>query len=265
MNGSAVVGMALLAMMISRGGTAGQEGETGFLDHVVRVAGHEYPYQVYVPRDYTTATRWPVILFLHGAGERGHDGLRQTAVGLGAAVRLYPERYPAIIVFPQTPTDSTWTGAPAAAAMAALDRTMADFSVDPSRVYLTGMSMGGNGTWYLAYRKPERFAAVVPVCAWVEAAPRFSGSEPVVPASDGPPFEALARRLSGIPIWLFHGEVDPAVPVDQSRQAAAALKAAAAEGVAAIRYTELPGTGHNAWDPAYMSPEFAAWLMAQRR
>lgn len=255
-----LVGLAVLAMLVSRGALAGQGVETGFLDRAVTVAGHEYPYQVYVPRGYSDDTAWPVILFLHGAGERGLDGVRQTAVGLGAAVRMHPDRYPAIIVFPQTPPDSSWTGAPADAAMAALDRTIEEYSIDPGRVYLTGMSLGGNGTWYVAFRNPRRFAAVVPVCAWVEPAPRFP-TDPVVPDHDGDHFEALARRLVDVPIWIFHGEVDGAVPVEQSRQAAAALEAAGA----VVRYTELPGTGHNAWDPAYLSPELAGWLFQQSR
>lgn len=259
MNGSGVA-LAVLAMVMSRGALAGQGIETGFLDRAVRVAGHEYRYQLYIPRGYSDDAAWPVILFLHGAGERGHDGVRQTAVGLPAAVRMHPARYPAIIVMPQTPPDSTWTGTPADAAMAALDRTMEEYSVDPDRVYLTGMSLGGNGTWYLAFRNPRRFAAVVPVCAWVEPASHFP-AESVVPDHDGDHFEALAHRLVEVPIWIFHGEVDPAVPVEQSRQAAEALEAAGGR----VRYTELPGTGHNAWDPAYLSPEFAGWLFEQSR
>src|SRR6266487_3121111 len=111
---------------------------TGFLDRAVSVAGQKYRYVVYVPANYASAGRWPVILFLHGAGERGGDGLIQTNVGLAPAIRQAPGRFPAIVVFPQVPTDSQWVGAPADAALAALAQTMKEFHTDPARVYLTG-------------------------------------------------------------------------------------------------------------------------------
>lgn len=255
---------AVLASLLAFGAVAGisaQEVETGFLDRTVTVAEEEHRYQVYVPHDYSASERWPVILFLHGAGERGSDGLLQTAVGLGDAIRRDPARYPAIVVFPQAPADSLWTGVPARAAMAALDRSLEEFSTDPSRVYLTGLSMGGHGSWYLAYRHPERFAAVAPVCGFVESLFDMGSQASVVPAEEGPPFETLARRLAGVPVWIFHGEVDPIVPVEQSRRAAEALEEAGAD----VRYTELLGVDHNAWDPAYGSPAFGDWLFAQRR
>lgn len=262
--------LALVGSLVTFGSVAGQGVETGFLDRTVTARGHEYPYQVYVPKAPSAeaagvaGTGWPVILFLHGAGERGSDGLLQTAVGLGPAIRRNVDRWPAIVVLPQAPLDSLWTGAPAEAAMAALERTMQEFPTDPDRVYLTGLSMGGNGTWYLAYRHPDRFAAVVPVCGWVTARGRFPEWSAVVPledAGEGEPFETLARRLEDVPIWIFHGEVDRAVPVEESREAAAALREAGAD----VRYTELLGTDHNSWDAAYGSPELAAWLFARRR
>lgn len=236
--------------------------ETGFLDRTVTLEGGEYRYQVYVPSSYTPSHRWPIILFLHGAGERGRDGLIQAHVGLGAAIRQSPTRYPAIVVFPQAPNDSLWVGATARAAMSALEKTEKEFQTDPDRVYLTGLSMGGNGTWYLAYRSPSRFAAIAPICGWVSPfSPWVRNVETVVPADAGPPFEALARRLSGVPVWIFHGEQDGAVPVGESRQAAAALTSIGA----AVQYSELPGTGHNSWDAAYGSTKFATWLFNQKR
>lgn len=256
-----VSGLSLLCSLLWLGPAAGQAVETGFLDRVVTVAGQPYPYQVYVPSAYDGTARWPVILFLHGAGERGSDGLLQTAVGLGPAIRRGPDRYPAIVVLPQAPRDSLWTGAPAAAAMAALDRTLEEFSADPDRVYLTGLSMGGHGTWYLAYRHPERFAAVVPICGWVSAGGGLPTAGAVVPTQEGEPFEALARRLVNVPIWIFHGEVDSVVPVEESREAAAALEAAGGR----VRYTELLGIDHDSWDAAYGSPELTTWLFARRR
>jgi len=239
----------------------GQRVETGFLDRTVSVAGQRYRYQVYVPIDYETKARWPVILFLHGAGERGTDGLVQTNVGLGPAIRRAPARFPTIVVFPQVPRDSQWVGTPGDAALAALAQTMKEFHTDPARVYLTGLSMGGHGTWYLAYRHPALFAAIAPVCGWIEEMARFRGSVPVVPAESGAALPALARRLGRLPIWIFHGEVDEAVPVTGSREPAAALRAASAD----VRYTEFLGSNHNVWDGVYASEEFTRWLFAQRR
>jgi predicted peptidase len=237
--------------------------ETGFLNRIVSVEGHEFRYQVYIPSSYSSSQLWPVIMFLHGSGEGGNDGLAQTQVGLGAAIRLNPLRYPVIAVFPQAPMDSLWVGVSARAAMAALERTMHEFRTDSNRVYLTGLSIGGNGTWYLAFRYPTKFAAVVPVCGWVVPFddPEILNSERVVPGDTVAPFQTLARRFGSLPVWIFHGEEDHSVPVGQSRQAAAALREA---GVPVI-YTELPGTGHNAWDAAYGSTKFAEWLFAQRR
>lgn len=230
------------------------------MDRTITVDGRDLPYRVYVPRDYTDATAWPVILFLHGADERGSDGLRQTRVGIGAAVRADPARFPAIIVLPQAPADSSWTGPPARAALAALDATLRAWRTDPDRVYLTGISLGGHGTWYLAYRHPERFAAVVPVCGWISpgAVPRFPA--PVADTASHA-FAAVAERLRSVPTWIFHGEVDDVVPVTESRAAAEALRAAGGD----VRYTELAGTGHNSWDAAYGSAAFTDWLFAQRR
>lgn len=238
-----------------------QRVETGFLDRSVVVNGSVYRYQVYVPARYPASTeRWPVILYLHGAGERGDDGLFQTAIGLPNAIRRAPKTYPAIVVMPQVPTDSVWMGDPASAAIAALDRTMSEFRGDPDRVYLTGLSMGGNGTWNLAYRFPERWAAIAPICAFVAPVNPLRASRPIVPADSGDPFAALARRLGRLPTWIFHGEMDPVVPVTESRRMAGAMA-----GSPNARYTELPGMGHNVWDAAYGSTQFQEWLFAQRR
>jgi predicted peptidase len=254
--------MLSLALLLSAAlPLRGQRVETGFLDRTVSVAGQPYRYQVYVPATYASQARWPVILFLHGAGERGADGLVQTNVGLAAAIRRTPARYPAIVVLPQVPLDSQWVGAPADAAFAALAQTMKEFHTDPARVYLTGLSMGGHGTWYVAYRHPELFAAIAPICGWVEDMARFRGSVPIVPAESGAALPALARRLGKLPIWIFHGEVDEAVPVNGSRDPAAALTAAAAD----VRYTEFLGMNHNVWDAVYASDAFTRWLFAQHR
>jgi len=241
--------------------TSLQQVQTGFLDRSVTLSGHAYHYQVYVPADYATKPSWPAILFLHGAGERGDDGLLQTNVGLAPAIRQNPSRYPAIVVFPQVPRDSQWVGTPGDMAVAALQQTMREFHVDRNRVYLTGLSMGGHGTWYVAYQHPELFAAVVPICGWVREFPQFRGSVPAVPGDSAAVMPNLVQRLGKTPIWIFHWGVDQVVNVNGSREPAAALKAAGAD----VHYTELLGLNHNSWDAAYASDEFRNWLFAQQR
>ncbi|MGQ0834297.1 MAG: alpha/beta hydrolase-fold protein [Gammaproteobacteria bacterium] len=257
-SGTALAGAMLL---LSASPADAERVETGFLDRTVSVDGRSYRYQLYVPSDYSARTRWPVILFLHGAGERGTDGLRQTAIGLGPAIRQDPGRFPAIVVFPQAPPNSQWVGAPAHIALAALERTLEEFHADARRVYLTGISMGGHGTWYLAYRHPERFVALVPICGWIEEREKFPDPVPIVPPEQGPAIRAVALRLAKTPIWIFHGEQDSVVPVSASREIVAALEAISAD----VRYTEYPDVDHNAWDAAYASEEFTRWLFAQRR
>src|SRR3989449_1176734 len=127
------------------------------------------------------------------------------------------------------PAESAWTGTPAQVAITALDQVSREFQVDSDRVYLTGLSMGGNGVWYLAYRYPYRFAALVPICGFVTAFfPTARPFTPVVPADSGPPFEALARQLRRVPTWIVHGEIDGAVPGEQSRQGSAGPQAVGA-------------------------------------
>jgi predicted peptidase len=255
--GQSVTAAILIASAWVPAGLSGQN-QTGFLDRSVAIDGVEYPYQVYVPRDYDATRSWPVILFLHGAGERGEDGLIQTEVGIGSAIRRTPDRYPAVVVLPQVPLDSTWQGAPGRAAMGALDRTIEEFNTDSTRVYLTGMSMGGNGTWYLAYQHPDRFAAIAPICGFVSSS-RLVAS--FVPDGEGSAFERLAERIRHIPTWIVHGDADDVVPVLESRSMHDALRAAGA----AVHYVELPGVGHNSWDTTYQTPELATWLFTQRR
>jgi predicted peptidase len=253
---------ALLVLPATLNAQNTQRAETGFLNRSVTVNGLRYPYQVYVPADYASSTqRWPVILFLHGAGERGTDGLLHTHVGLPPAIRRSASKYPALVVMPQSPTDSTWLGLPADAAMMALDQTLAEFRGDGDRVYLTGLSMGGNGTWNLAYRFPERFAAIAPICGFISGLGRTPPWNRSIVADSGDAFAAIARRGARIPTWIFHGEADPVVPVAESRKAYDALRAAGAP----VRYTEILGGGHDVWDDVYASAQFQEWLFGQRR
>jgi len=232
---------------------------TGFLNRTIEVEGVSHRYQVYVPAEYTRARRWPVVLFLHGSGERGTDGLLPTSVGLGEGIRRHAERWPAIVVFPQAPPEHRWHGRVAHLALAALDRTIREFSTDPDRVYLAGLSAGGNGVWNLAYRTPERFAALVAICGWVQ--PTAERREAILPPDSGIPYPVIAGRIRSIPVWIWHGEADSVVPVEESRRMADALRAAGAEVV----YTELPGVGHESWVQAFDLPELPAWLLARSR
>jgi predicted peptidase len=232
--------------------------QTGFLDRSIAVGATDYPYQVYVPRAYDPSRRWPAVLFLHGAGERGSDGLLQTEVGIGPAIRRYPSRFPAIVVMPQAPEDTRWSIAPGDAALAALDKTVSEFSIDPNRIYLTGLSMGGHGSWYLAYHHTDRFAALLVICGFVGDRP---GRPTFVPSGEGSPYQRMAARIGALPTWIVHGEADSLVPVAESRSMAEALRAAGAD----VHYTELPGTDHDSWTAAYSSEAILQWLFAQRR
>ena len=240
--------------------------ESGFLNRAVLVDGTEYRYQVYVPRDYRRSASWPVVLALHGGGDYGDDGVRQTAGGLANAIRRNVERFPAIVVFPQSHADGTpgWHLKGGQAALAAVDKAIAEFNGDAARVYLTGYSAGGNGSWYLASHHPGRFAAAVIVCGWIsEFRGRTSGVlyPALAPASAPDPYTAVAKLLSRLPIWIFHGDADETVSVEESRRMASALKAIGAD----VQYTEFPGAGHNAWDPAYERADVLAWMLKQRR
>lgn len=233
------------------------------MNRTVVINGTAYPYTVYVPRDWTPSRAWPVILSLHGAGERGNDGVRQMQIGAASAIRSHPERVPAIVVFPQAPAETRWLGEPADAAMRALGEAIAEFRGDRDRVYVTGLSMGGYGTIHLALAHPDRFAALVVVCGGLFPHPSTTAVQTSPLVKDAPDAYAfVAQSLRNMPIWLFHGDSDPVIPVDESRRMVAALKAAGAPNV---RYTEYAGVGHNAWDRAYREAELWTWLFAQKR
>jgi predicted peptidase len=233
--------------------------ETGFLNRAVTIGGKQMRYQVYLPFDYTRAKQWPVILFLHGAGERGTDGIRQTEVGLGAAIRRNAGWFPAIVVMPQAPPDSIWRGTVAQGALAALEQSIREFQGDRNRLYLAGLSMGGYGAWTLALQQPTLFAAIVAVCGGLLPPSQFTELEVQVAGSD--PYAAVARRLAGMPAWLFHGAADSVVPATESRQIHAAFQQAGSP----VKYTEYSGVGHESWEPAFSEPILWQWLFAQRR
>jgi predicted peptidase len=255
----------LVAFFLVSPAVCAQAIETGFLNRSFALSGTSYRYQVYIPPGYTPEKQWPVILFLHGAGERGVDGLLQTEVGLGSAIRQHVERVQAIVVFPQSYPDTIWAGSMEDQALKALDRAVSEFHGDPQRLYLTGISMGGFGTWNLAIRYPEKFAAIAPICGWIVFPPGLSKfSFPREAAGLGLtklPYEDAAKILRKLPIWVFHGAVDPLVPVTESRNMVAALKALKAE----VRYSEYPQVAHNVWNNAYSEPDYFDWLLSHRK
>jgi predicted peptidase len=236
--------------------------QTGFLDRTVKVSGNSYRFEVYVPEDFRSKKSWPVILFLHGAGERGSDGLLQTDVGLPHAIRQNAARFPFVVVIPQCGKDKIW-GEPdmQAQALAALDASIKEFHGDRNHIYLSGLSMGGFGTWEIAAAHPGRFAALVPICSGVRPLKDWPQLkvELANDAKAADPYAEVARRIGNTPVWMFHGDADQAVPVEESRHMAEALKAAGAE----YKYTEYPGVNHNSWDKAYAEPELVPWLLSK--
>ncbi len=243
--------------------TAVARTETGFLNRTLRIGNKTYRYQVYVPSEWNKSRRWPVILFLHGAGERGEDGLLQTQVGIATAIRMHKDRFPAIVVMPQCIRGSWWSADDMEAqALKALDQSVKEFKGDPNRVYLTGLSMGGYGTWDIAYKYPGKFAALVPICGGIRPPGKAPASKTGPMANpDADPYALVAQKVGKTPVWIFHGGADTTVPPAESRKMNEALKAAGAT----VKYTEYEGVGHNSWDRAYAEPEFMTWLLAQNR
>lgn len=235
-----------------------------FLERSISIGDRVYRYRVWLPQHYTRIRRWPVILFLHGSGERGSDNLSQIALGLGPALQRERPVYPAVVVFPQCPAGEEWYGDQEVQALAALEKSIGEFHGDRRRIYLTGVSMGGAGVWYMA-RHHGRFAAIVPVCGEVVR----QGDDPFpVPLpkdlarilDDRDPYSALATAIGTTPVWAFHGAQDDIISPTESRNMVDALRRAGGHA----RYTEFPGVGHDSWDEAYADQELVRWLFAQR-
>ena len=239
---------ALFAVCFASTPLFAAEPKTGFIDKIYKNAdGTESPYVVFVPHGYDGKTEYPVILFLHGAGET-KGGTAPVKVGIGPAIKKQEKTFGFITIIPQaehvkTPVVKRWQeGAPdAARALGMLDSVMKEYKTDSKRVYLTGLSMGGFGTWSLAAAHPDRWAAIVPICG----------------AGD----PATAEKLKSLPCWAFHGDKDTAVNVKGSRIMIEAIKAAGGTP----KYTEYPGVGHNSWDAAYGDKELYTWLFEQKK
>ncbi len=199
-------------------------------------------YLLYVPEEVSTAgTKWPLMLFLHGAGERGDDLERVKRNGPPKLVEEGRD-FPFIIASPQCPKDISWSNPTQVIALNALvDELVATYPIDESRIYLTGLSMGGFGTWTLAATYPQRFAAISPIC--------------------GGGNRMEARRLAQIPIWVFQGEKDKVVPIGMSQEMVDALKKKGSD----VKFTIYPETGHNSWVEAYNNPALYEWFLQHTR
>lgn len=198
-------------------------------------------YLLYLPKEYgkDTAKKWPTIVFLHGSGESGDDIQKVKVHGPPKLVAAGKE-FPFIIVSPQAPTSRI--GWQLDTLNALLDDVIQKYSVDEDRVYLTGLSMGGFGTWAWATANPERFAAIAPICG------------------GGDPFRA-SRRLSKMPIWVFHGGKDTTVPIKMSEDMVDALKKAGSD----VKFTVYPDAGHDSWTATYDNPELFTWFLEHTR
>lgn len=197
------------------------------------------PALLYPPADFRPdqPQRWPLVLFLHGSGERGTDLARLRSQGLppllDAGLSL-----PAYVLAPQCPEGAWWNPAQLADL---LDTVEAAYPIDPQRLSVTGLSMGGYGSWALALEQPHRFSALAPICG---------GGDP-----------GRAAEIAHLPQGVFHGARDEVVPLAESERMVAALHAAGAD----VRFTVYPEAGHDAWTPAYREPDLLPWLIGQRR
>jgi len=213
------------------------------VEQALQVESESIPYLLYLPKAYDSSnTNWPLMLFLHGRGES--DGPLSVVAKWGPP-RLVSrgEDLPFIVASPQCPRADSWQRPTQQKLLVALlDHLERTFRVDTNRVYLTGLSMGGYGSWRLAADHPERFAAVVPIC--------------------GAGQTEDAGKLKELPIWVWHGTEDRAVALENSTKMVEAIKAA---GGTKVRYTILEHVGHNSWEAAYATPELYSWMLGFRK
>jgi predicted peptidase len=219
--------------------------------------GKTLPYRLLKPLNYDPKEKYPLVVFLHGAGERGDDNDKQLLHGVPEFLTAENRKdYPCFLIAPQCPEGKKWVDVDWSAesevqpkgpsesmrlTLALIDQMQKEYSIDPKRIYVTGLSMGGFGAWDIIARKPDLFAAAVPICG---------GGD-----------ETTASKIAKIPIWAFHGAKDPAVNVSRTRRMIAALKKAGGEP----KYTEYPDEGHASWVPAYKDAAMMKWLFAQKK
>jgi len=243
---------------ITSGAAFGEEPRDRFEAFVYQEeSGKTLPYRQLSPPILQAGERYPLILFLHGAGERGNDNRSQLVhVARELETPEMQQRYPAFVIAPQCPTgqqwvDTPWTldshtmpeqpSEPMALLLGLISQTQKTLPIDSNRIYVVGLSMGGFGTWDLLQRRPEQFAAAIPMCG---------GGD-----SD------CAELIKDVPVWVAHGDADTVVKVKRSRDQVAALRAAGGQPI----YTEYPGVGHNSWTPTAQNRMIWDWLFAQRK
>jgi len=212
---------------------------SGFFRETVRYNGQERKFVVFLPEGYSPQKKYPAILFLHGFGGAGRDGLQQVSTGLGKYLASHYQSFNFIVVFPQTPW--TWESREDQdLAIAALDEVQTRYSADPSRITLSGISLGGYGAWMLAARYPNRFCSVVVMSGLAE--------------------ERVAPKLTTLPVWCFHYETDPFVGCSNSQRMVQLINAAGGHA----KLTTVPGIGHYVWDKVY-GAELFDWMQRQHR
>lgn len=244
-----VLGAVLLAAVsLSRAATPAGVGPQQKLTFQASAPETRCGYLLFLPQGYAPKgdKEWPLILFLHGAGERGTD---LNLVALAGPPKLVKERpdFPFVVVSPQCPANETWD---AKTVMALLDHVLATHRIDRTRVYLTGLSMGGYGSWRLAALHPERFAAVAPICG---------GGEMIDALLQSKPQKAAMKTLG---VWAFHGAKDTTVPLAESERMVEIFKKF---GVTDIQLSVDPEARHDSWTKAYADPKLYDWFLTHRR
>jgi predicted peptidase len=219
--------------------------------------GDTLNYRIFVPKEADSTGTYPVVLFLHGAGERGSDNTAQLTHGVWRFVEdSVQQNHPSIVIAPQAPKGQYWGEAewreestklkeqpakPLVLVMNLMEQIQDEYKVDASRIYITGLSMGGFGTWNLIARYPEKFAAAAPVCGGGDV--------------------TKAHRIAHLPIWNFHGALDKVVPPQLSRDMIAAIRYAGGHP----GYSEYPDVGHDSWVQAYREPFLVDWLFSHKK
>ena len=236
--------VGLLLSLVPPASPQAGDAKTGFLPRVHKGVDGDSKYVLFVPHGYTGAKEYPLILFLHGAGERGDDGETPVKQGIGNAIKFKEgaKKFPFFVIFPQCRKSGFWKagGPDADRALAMLNAVMKEYKIDSKRLYLTGLSMGGAGAWSLAAAHPDKWAAIAPICF---------GGDP-----------STAEKIKHIPCWCFCGDKDNPKLLDGCRTMVKALQAAGGNP----RYSEYPHVGHNSWDSAYVTPELYTWFLAQK-
>ncbi len=216
--------------------------------HFEKTIRSDLNYLLFLPEGYGKKPdeRWPLLLFLHGAGERGTNLSKVATHGPPKYVATHPD-FPFILVSPQCPDGQTWSNDLLLGLLNEITNTCA---VDPHRVYLTGLSMGGYGTWSLGLAYPERFAAIAPICG---------GGERISVLLAG---REKSRALKKLGVWAFHGAKDPVVPVEESQRMVDMLKKL---GVNDVKLTIYPEAKHDSWTETYNNPGLYTWLLQHQR